>query len=340
MTRSAHSTQTREAGDPHISVDLNSGLELSSDAIVFSGARDVSLETLELQALSDGDLVVDVYWSGVSTGTERLLWSGEMPPFPGLAYPLVPGYEAVGRVIHSETGPEWVGADVFIPGANCYQNASGLFGASSSRLIVGAHRAVRLEQPGQQQDVLLALAATAHHAVAQGRLPELIIGHGVLGRLTARLVIALGGNAPIVWETNPARRDASDYDVIDPQADTRRDYSCVCDVSGNVSALDTAIAHTTKGAEIILAGFYADRVSFDFAPAFMREVSFRIAAEWTEQDMIAVQGLLRRNLLSLEGLVTHVADPQDAQQAYETAFTQAECLKLVLDWSAHHDDPA
>ena len=34
---------------------------------------------------------MDVEWSGISTGTERLLWSGRMPPFPGLGYPLVPG---------------------------------------------------------------------------------------------------------------------------------------------------------------------------------------------------------------------------------------------------------
>jgi len=49
------------------------------------------------------DVVVDLAWSGVSAGTERLLWSGDMPPFPGLGYPLVPGYESVGRVV--EAGP-------------------------------------------------------------------------------------------------------------------------------------------------------------------------------------------------------------------------------------------
>jgi myo-inositol-1(or 4)-monophosphatase len=37
-----------------------------------------------------------VLHSGISTGTERLLWDGTMPPFPGLGYPLVPGYETVG----------------------------------------------------------------------------------------------------------------------------------------------------------------------------------------------------------------------------------------------------
>ena len=47
---------------------------------------------------SDDDIVVEVEWSGISTGTERLFWTGRMPPFPGMGYPLVPGYESVGRV--------------------------------------------------------------------------------------------------------------------------------------------------------------------------------------------------------------------------------------------------
>ena len=40
----------------------------------------------------------------ISTGTERLLWSGRMPPFPGMGYPLVPGYESVGTRCRSRIG--------------------------------------------------------------------------------------------------------------------------------------------------------------------------------------------------------------------------------------------
>ena len=39
--------------------------------------------------------------------TEKLLWNGTMPHFPGMGYPLVPGYESVGRVI--EAGPKATG---------------------------------------------------------------------------------------------------------------------------------------------------------------------------------------------------------------------------------------
>ena len=56
--------------------------------------------------------------------------------------------------------------------------------------------------------VLLALAATALHALKGSRTQDgvLIVGHGALGRLMARLATLRGGEPPVVWEKNPARR--------------------------------------------------------------------------------------------------------------------------------------
>ena len=336
MTYSAQTVSNAAARTGSFPKGLEHEIALQSDAILFSGQRQIEMKTLALKPLEAGELMVDVAWSGVSTGTERLLWSGEMPPFPGLAYPLVPGYEAVGRVIHTEGCDDWLGAQVFVPGANCYEDASGLFGASASRLIVPEARVVRLDQAAQSSDVLLALAATAHHAVTKTSLPDLIIGHGVLGRLAARLVMALGGT-PTVWETNPKRHSAEAYTVVEPGQDDHRAYASICDMSGNVGAIDTAIQHAAKGAEIVLAGFYAERVSFEFPSAFMREIGFKIAAEWDASDLEAVMTLRRKGLLSLDGLVTHSAEPANATRAYETAFSDAECLKMVLDWRGHND---
>ena len=64
-------------------------------AILLSAPEQLSLARLPLTPPGAQDVVVDIDWSGISTGTERLLWSGRMPPFPGMGYPLVPGYESV-----------------------------------------------------------------------------------------------------------------------------------------------------------------------------------------------------------------------------------------------------
>jgi 3-hydroxyethyl bacteriochlorophyllide a dehydrogenase len=66
-----------------------------------------------------------------------LLWTGRMPPFPGMGYPLVPGYESVGRVVAGRHMPgATVGDRVFVPGARCFGDVRGLFGGAASRVVV------------------------------------------------------------------------------------------------------------------------------------------------------------------------------------------------------------
>lgn len=305
-------------------------------AVVLEEPERLVLSHLPLPEPNDEDVVVDVEWSGISTGTERLLWSGRMPPFPGLGYPLVPGYESVGRirVAGSKSGAK-IGERVFVPGARCYGAVRGLFGGASSRVIVPASKALRFDERLAEQGVLLALAATAYHALnsPDALLPDLIVGHGVLGRLLARLTIVLGGEAPIVWEANSKRTSGAEgYPVITPNDDTKKNYKSIYDVSGDSSLLDTLIARLSPKGEIVLAGFYSDNLTFAFPPAFMREARLRIAAEWKETDLIAVRDLIENRKLSLEGLITHCEPAREASAAYRTAFTDPDCLKMILDW--------
>jgi 3-hydroxyethyl bacteriochlorophyllide a dehydrogenase len=279
--------------------------------------------------------VVDVEWSGISTGTERLLYTGRMPSFPGMGYPLVPGYESVGRIAQAGVESQRrVGERVFVAGARCFGSVRGLFGGAARRLVVSEAKAVPIGDELGADGVLLALAATAHHAIVPGIvLPDLIVGHGVLGRLVARLVVAMGGPPPVVWELDPRRADgARGYQVMAPDADPRRDYRCICDVSGDSGLLDTLIQRLAPGGEVVLAGFYSAPLSFAFPPAFMREARIRIAAEWRDADLVAVRGMIADGRLPLDGLVTHHRDFASAPDAYRTAFEDPGCLKMVLDW--------
>ncbi len=306
---------------------------MNTTAVVLSAPEDLAVRSLVLSEPGAVDVVVDVAYSGISTGTERLLWSGRMPPFPGMGYPLVPGYESVGRVVSAgaQSGMT-VGETVFVPGANCFGPVRGLFGGAASRLVVPGARVTPIGDALGERGVLLALAATAQHALAGGALPDLIVGHGVLGRVLARLAVLAGG-APTVWERNPARLDgALGYAVTTPEDDARRDYRVICDVSGDAAILDTLIARLAPGGEIVLAGFYSDHLHFAFPPAFMREARIRIAAQWQPADLAAVTALACSGRLSLDGLLTHCEPAGAAPSAYRTAFEDASCLKMLLDW--------
>ena len=317
---------------------------MKTSAVILSGPRNLSLGQLSLIPPGPADVVVQVAHSGISTGTEKLFWSGTMPPFPGMGYPLVPGYEAAGEVV--EAGAESgfrVGDHVFVPGANCFEATDagpvrGLFGAASAVLVTPGARVTRIDRGLGAQGALLALAATARHALAgfDRALPDLIVGHGVLGRLLARLTVAAGAPPPTVWETNPARHGgAAGYQVMLPEADPRRDYNAIYDASGASDLLNSLIGRIKKGGEVVLAGFYTQPISFAFPPAFMKEARFRIAAEWAAEDMVATRQLVESGTLSLAGLVTHTQPAAAAPMAYDTAFTDPDCLKMILDWRGH-----
>ena len=301
---------------------------LDTLAVILSAPRELTLQRLALTRAAADDVVVDVEWSGVSTGTERLLWSGEMPPFPGMGYPLVPGYETVGRI----AGGARDGERVFVPGARCFGPVHGLFGGAASRLVVPGARAIPIGDGLGEGGVLLALAATAQHAMAGFTPPDLIVGHGVLGRMLARLALLAGGS-PTVWERDPDRLDgASGYPVLDPNSDTRRDYRTIYDASGDAGLLDRLVGHLAPGGEIVLAGFYATRLSFAFPPAFLREARFRVAAQWQPRDLRTVRDLAVAGRLDLDGLITHRRAAETAPEAYRTAFGDPACLKMILDW--------
>ncbi len=303
-------------------------------AVILEAPEQLSLRSLALNETAPTDIVVDIAWSGISTGTERLLWSGKMPEFPGMGYPLVPGYESVGRVVDAGIDARGrIGEWVFVPGANCYQGARGLFGGSASRVVLPGARAIPVAESLRANGVLVALAATAYHAIAGHVLPDLIVGHGVLGRLLARIAVATGTPPPTIWETNASRTDGAEgYAVIHPDSDERRDYKAIYDASGDGALLDSLIARLTRGGEVVLAGFY-EELRFNFPPAFMREAKLRIAAEFLPSDLEAVTGMVASGALSLEGLVTHTRPAVEATDAYPVAFSDPACLKMVLDWN-------
>ncbi len=317
----------RQSRGPHLGVTAT----MQTVAVVMDGPGQAARRSVALTEPGPEDVVVDIQWSSISAGTERLLWSGRMPPFPGMGYPLVPGYESVGRVINAGANSGLQGGEfVFVPGARCFTEVRGLFGGAAARLVVPGARVSTIDADLGERGALLSLAATAYHALADAKPPELIIGNGVLGRLLSRITIALGHPAPTIWESQECRRAGAS--VTTQEADSRRDYGTIYDASGDATILDTLVTRLARGGEIVLAGFYHAPLSFTFPPAFMREARFRIAAEFKTADLAAAQAMIVSGALSLDGLITHRRQASEAEDAYTTAFGDPNCLKMIVDW--------
>ncbi|MBC7506856.1 MAG: alcohol dehydrogenase catalytic domain-containing protein, partial [Sandarakinorhabdus sp.] len=110
-------------------------------AVVVEAPGQVALRRLDMTPPNSDDIVIAVEYSGISMGTEKLMYNGSMPAFPGMGYPLVPGYEAVGRVIDAGAGAQdRIGEQVFVPGSSNFIGARGLFGGSAQTLVTGSAR--------------------------------------------------------------------------------------------------------------------------------------------------------------------------------------------------------
>ena len=87
-------------------------------AVVIPQAGTLGMQTVTLAEPGPRAVVVETVYTSISAGTERMLLAGQLP-HPMLEFPVVPGYETVGRVVEvgPDVAPEWLGRWVFLGGA-------------------------------------------------------------------------------------------------------------------------------------------------------------------------------------------------------------------------------
>lgn len=223
--------------------------------------------------LGEGDVMLQSLTSGVSRGTERLVWAGKVPESEyermalphmegSFAFPVKYGYANVARVIE---GPAALrGQHVF--SMNAHQ----------THLRTDA-AAVHLLPPDLPltRATLAANMETALNAVWDAELrPDervLAIGAGLVGCLTAYLSAKIGGAQVTLVDTNPARSAIAAAlglpfcvpDQIDGTA------HCAFHCSASAAGLATAInALRFEGRVIEMSWFGSDPVSVPLGGAF------------------------------------------------------------------------
>ena len=119
-------------------------------AVVMSEPGSLSIQPVDLKSPSKEDIVIDINYSGISTGTEKLFYNGKMPQFPGMGYPLVPGYESTGEVVQAPKDSNLkIGDMVFVPGADCYSGSvKSLFGGAARMIISAPNRLIKINYSG------------------------------------------------------------------------------------------------------------------------------------------------------------------------------------------------
>lgn len=277
-----------------------------------------------LRAPGPGEVLVKALRSGISRGTESLVFSGRVPPsqwqamrapfqegdFPG---PVKYGYASVGVV---EAGPaSLLGRRVF-----CLH-------PHQDRYVVPAEAVTPV--PDAVPDARAVLAANMETAVnglwdAAPRLGDrvAVVGAGVVGGLVAALAARLPGVSVELIDTNPARAALAatlGCRFAEP-AQATGDADLVIHASGHPDGLTTALALAGFEATVLEMSWYGDRpVSVPLGEAFHARrlilKSSQVGAVATAQR--ARWSYQRRLALALDLL----ADPVfDALLSDESAF--------------------
>lgn len=311
-------------------------------AVVISEKDKVELREVTLKTPGPDDAVIQTAYTSISAGTERMLLGGQMP-HPMLRFPVVPGYETVGRVVEigDNVDPAWMDRWVYVGGALCYEGVNSAWGGQAERLFAPAQRLVPLDGLKPQDGVLLALAATALHGVdllqPQAGDRVLVLGQGPVGQLAARFARQAGAWVA-VSDRVASRLARSAADVAVNVAETPLNEAvtepvhAIIEATGSMAALSAALSLLAPGGTILLLGYY-DQLQLPYMPLFLKEAALLTAKEWKSGDLIRCRDRVRDGTLDLHSLLTHHFPVAELDRAYDVALNAPDCLKVVMDWT-------
>ena len=313
-------------------------------AIVIPEAEKIELREVALTEPGPEDVTVQTVYTSISAGTERMLLAGRMP-HPMLQFPVVPGYETVGRVasVGRDAPGDLVGQWVYVGGARCYANVNPAWGGQAASLHVDYRRVVPLGAIPAEQGVLLALGATALHGIdllqtalhgtfAGKRV--LVLGQGPVGQIAARLLhsaeaeVAVTDKIPSRLAHSVATKvvDATQASTFEPGS-----YDAIIEATGSMAALTGALPALANNGTILLLGYY-DKLELPYMPLFLKQAQLLTAREWGPNDLARIRDMLAAGTLDVASLITHRMPIDQVQESYQVALGSPDCLKLVLNW--------
>jgi 2-desacetyl-2-hydroxyethyl bacteriochlorophyllide A dehydrogenase len=221
----------------------------------------------ESPALEPGQVRARCLASGVSQGTELLLYRGEGPtPFdpsldaPGTpTYPRRYGYAWVGEIVESRADDVRTGTRIFALAPHGDEHT---FAARDVRPL-----------PASIPPLRATLAANLETAVtvvwdAEVALGDsvVVVGGGVVGLLCGWLAGRAGAARVRLVEPSARRRQAAfavgiDEALTPDEDDLRAEEDVVIEATGDPASLDRAISHAGRDARVVVASFYGERKS-------------------------------------------------------------------------------
>lgn len=337
-------------------------------AVVHRDRQRVEVIEEECPAPRTGQVLVKTHLSGISAGSEMLVYKGQVErnlavdaSLPALAgnfeYPFKYGYSCAGEVVECGEGVDagWIGKRVFA--FNPHESMFTAFCADCIPLPDGA---------GYDQGVFLPNMETAVNLVQDGAAligeRVAVFGLGVVGLLTLTLLIPTPALEVVAFEPIEKRRQFAGLlgaeRVFDPGAiDWSRwqtDLAGTClaergadlafEVSGSRLALNQAITVSGFGGRVVLGSWYGSTsvevlLGSDFHRSRIQMISSQVSTiapklsgRWSKQRRINL-ALGRLTQLDPEKWISNRFPVEDCARAFQLlAEDPREALQIVLTY--------
>lgn len=340
---------------------------MTGRALFFTGPYELEVRQVDVPEPAAGEVRVAAELSAISAGTELLVYRGDVPRTlstdlkleslsGSFSFPLQYGYAVVGRVTAAGADVEsrWVGTRVFA------------FHPHASEFVTSVDDVVPV--PDGCSDAAAALLANLEASTnflldGRPRLGErvLVLGQGVVGLLTTRLLAEFPLETLITADRYEARRavstaygadrclDPDEVDVPSQVSQGERDgdaagVDLAYEISGDPAALSTAIEATGYDGRVVVGSWYGTKpVELDLGGHFHRSrirlmssqvstIDPALRGRWSRERRF---GAARRwlNEVDSDALVTHRLPIDRAGDAYELLDSRPnDAIQVLLTY--------
>ena len=326
---------------------------MKRQSLWFTSPYQIEIREELLPSLADDEVLVQTAVSGISPGTEMLVYRGQWPPeLPvdatiealsgGFQYPLKYGYACVGQVVDMGKNVDRQWRDRLVFAFNPHE--SHFITKPENLLPVPSDMAPETAVFLPNMETAVSFVMDARPVIGE---QVIVFGQGIVGLLTTTLLAQLPLADLITVDGLSLRREWSQrlgatavFAPDDPHLQTLK-VDLALELSGNPAALDLAIETVGFNGRILVGSWYGQkRADLNLGGNFHRNhvqiISSQVShmhprwhGRWTKERrlQLAWQMLTQHNPAQL---ITHRFDVGEANVAFETVDVRGETAVQVM----------
>ncbi len=330
---------------------------MKAKAIVFTAPFKVEIAEIDVPKPGPGQVLTKTLYSGVSTGTEtRVLSGGQV----GGDFPLIPGYENLGRIVEVGSGVNLEPGTVVFVGLGDFTGPyNRCWGAHTRYALRDASQVVPVpEGTDPAKAVCTKVGAVALHGVKRAGVCEkdtvAIVGLGLIGHLAGQSCKALGARV-IAIDIDPARLQAAknagaDYTLSAANENVEQRVKQISDGGVDVAIDATGVAALVDStarlvhskpwtppyppsARVVILGTANEPVVFSYSPTlFDNEPDILPSRDTTLDDLKEMMNLIATGRVKPQVIPAKQFDFNDAPAAYEQLINK-KLMRIVFKWT-------